>query len=137
MIKHYPILNIKDIEKHYTEKDGVLIKYVCTSSINSGATFAYDIFYRNSPHPKFGNRYFGISVINKIAYITNADSIEGLDFYMIKDNNDDYHYSQHRHHCIDVDGFILDGGRAYCRTSAMSAKIELFKIKNGNFIQKN
>jgi len=132
MIKHYPILNIKDIEKHYTEKDGVPIKYVCTSSIDPNTTYAYDIFYRDTPHEKFGNRYFGITTFDKKAYITNADYIEDLDFYMLVEDGD-YYYSQHRHDFIKIKDNFIDGGRAYVRYSNPT-KIVYMKIKDGEFL---
>lgn len=136
MIKHYPNLNIKDIEKHYTEKDGVPIKYVCTSSINPDTTYAYDIFYREDPHPKFGNRYFGIIAFDKKAYITNADRIEDFDFYMLVDEDGDYYYSQHRHHFIKIKDDYIDGGRAYVHYNNPT-KIVYMKMKNGEFVIEN
>ena len=38
----------------------VPISYVCTSAVTEHAANAYDIFYRETPHPEFGNFYFGV-----------------------------------------------------------------------------
>jgi hypothetical protein len=57
MIKHEPQFDTDKICKIYSEKDGVPIKYVCTSALGDEAQ-AMDIFYRDTPHPKFGNKYF-------------------------------------------------------------------------------
>ena len=52
-IQHEPLFDTATIEKTYTEKDGVEVKYVCTSATNGG-TLATDVFYRATPHPEFG-----------------------------------------------------------------------------------
>ena len=58
MIKHEPLFDTQKVCEHYTEKDGVPITYVCTSALGNEA-WAMDIFYRETPHPEFGNHYFG------------------------------------------------------------------------------
>ena len=78
MIKHQPLFDTDKIVDHYERKDGVTIKYVCTSALG-GQDFSVDVFYRDTPHPQFGNRYFGI-YRNMFAagaqiLITNADVI--------------------------------------------------------------
>ena len=103
--------------EHYSKKDGVEVKYVCSSALGSEAQ-AMDIFYRATPHPEFGNRYFGMYVDQKDrVMITNADRIEDAEFAMIEDTNGDLHYSAHRHDYKTVDGKMVDGGRAYVRSS--------------------
>ena len=87
-IKHHPLFHIKNIAEYYSEKDGVPVTYVCTSAPNKHADYAADIFYRETPHPEFGNRYFGLyqnihSGTNQIM-ITNCDTIEDLTFSMIE-----------------------------------------------------
>ena len=59
-IQHSPLFDTAKVEQLYTEKDGVLVKYVCTSAAYSTAEFAADIFYRETPHPVFGNYYFAL-----------------------------------------------------------------------------
>lgn len=90
-IKHYPIFDRDVIIDHYSKKDGVPIKYVCTSALGS-EEFAMDIFYRETPHPEFGNRYFGLyskpdfsGDLSGKLMITNADAIEGQTFAMVED----------------------------------------------------
>ena len=58
-IQHSPLFNIKKAEELYTEKDGVEVKYVCTTDLRNSDIPA-DIFYRETPHPEFGNYYFGL-----------------------------------------------------------------------------
>jgi len=120
-IKHEPIFETHLIEEHYTKKDGVPVKYVCTSALGS-QDFAVDVFYRETPHPEFGNRYFGVYrnmyAAGAQIMITNADVIETLDFYMVEDSNGDLNYSAHRHDYRVMDnGNMIDGGRAYCRSN--------------------
>lgn len=61
--------------------------------------------------------------------ITNADKIESAEFTMIKDRDDKYWYSSHRHDCLFIDGGMIDGGRAYVRTNG--CETTLFKVENG------
>ena len=133
MIKHAPIFNTEKVIKLYEEKDGVPITYVCTTDlVNSDVPC--DIFYRDTPHPDFGNRYFGIFVhpITKSTFITNADIVEDFDFGMIKDKEGDLWYSQSHHDCIFMDGSMIDGGRQYIRASGF---VHLFKVKDGQMIE--
>jgi hypothetical protein len=77
-----------------------------------------DIFYRATPHPKFGNRYFGIywSQQHTSLMITGADVIESLEFGMIEVEGK-YYYSQSHHDYKVVGNKMIDGGRAYIKSS--------------------
>ena len=136
MILHNPLFETEIIEKHYTKKDGVDVKYVCTSALG-GQDFAVDVFYRATPHPTFGNKYFGI-YRNMFAagaqiMITNADIIEDLEFGMVEDSKGDLIYSSHRHdYRVTDSGNMIDGGRAYIRTSNGA---RIFKVKDGEFVE--
>ena len=132
MIQHRPIFDTEKMAKHYSEKDGVPIKYVCTSAPNEYGTLAADIFYRETPHPQFGNHYFGLFMnMEHQIMITNADSIEDLEFDMVEVDGG-YHYSQHRHDYHVVEDNFIDGGRAYTRTNTATKQ---FKVKNGEFYE--
>jgi len=131
-IKHAPLLNTKEVECHYFENDGVPITYVCTTDLNASDT-PLDIFYRETPHPEFGNRYFGLYFRNDILMITGADQVENYDFGMIQGAEGEWFYSQSHHDCLMVDGKMIDGGRVYARGSGF----EIFKIRNGEFFTKN
>jgi hypothetical protein len=131
-IKHEPILDTKKIVEHYSKKDGVPVKYVCTSALD-GEAQAMDIFFRETPHPEFGNKYFGL-FMDKIAghlMITNADKIENSDFGMIQDSEGVWHYSAHRHDYKEIEGKVIDGGRAYIRSNGNAS---IYKIKDGDFV---
>ena len=138
-IQHNPIYNRDLVIKHYSEKDGVPIKYVCTSALDN-EEFAMDIFYRETPHPEFGNRYFGLYSKPDLSgnneaklMITNADAIEGQTFAMVEDLNGDLVYSQHRHDFrMMKNGNMIDGGRAYVRANGM---IHSFEVKDGEFAE--
>lgn len=128
-IKHAPLLNTKEVECHYFENDGVPITYVCTTDLNASDT-PLDIFYRETPHPEFGNRYFGLYFRNDILMITGADQVENYDFGMIQGAEGEWFYSQSHHDCLMVDGKMIDGGRVYVRGKGF----EIFKIRNGKFV---
>lgn len=132
-IKHQPQFDTQKIEEIYTAKDGVPVKYVCTSALGS-EEFAMDIFYRNTPHPQFGNRYFGIyhSPMTGSLMITSADRIENTNFGMIRDSNGNMHYSAHRHDYRVVEDKMIDGGRAYTKTNC---HVEYYRVKDGEFIE--
>jgi hypothetical protein len=136
MIKHEPLFETDKIVKHYEEKDGVQIKYVCTSALG-GQDFAVDIFYRTTPHPDFGNRYFGLYrnmyAAGAQICITNADIIEDLEFAMLQDEEGVLHYSAHRHDFKIIGNDMIDGGRAYTRTS-VGANVQPYKVKDGEFV---
>jgi len=133
-IKHDPILNVAAVEKHYTEQDGVPVKYVCTSELKT-SNVPMDIFYRGTPHPTFGNRYFGVFISSDgHIKITNADSIEDTEFAMINVDGE-WHYSSYRHHFKSFtdsngDWFAIDGGRGYAR----GAGYDFFKVRDGKII---
>ena len=136
-IVHDSIFDPNKIAEHYSEKDGVPVKYVCTSALGA-QDFAVDVFYRETPHPEFGNRYFGVYRNNHNAgaqvMITNADCIEDLEFGMIEDKAGDLHYSAHRHdYKVTDNGNVIDGGRAYIRGGGSA--IYYYKVKDGEMIQ--
>lgn len=129
MFNHAPLFDTAKIIEHYEEKDGVPIKYVCTSDLTS-SDVPMDIFYRSTPHPEFGNHYFGLFThpVTKHLMITNADKVEKLEFGMITDKDGKFWYSQSHHDCIFIDGNMIDGGRAYIRASGI---VRMFKVKDG------
>lgn len=136
-IKHNPLFDTKKCEELYSEKDGVPIKYVCTSAFNSANDeWAGDIFYRETPHPEFGNRYFALyrSLFDDDLRIASADNIENLTFDLLH-VKDHYIYSSHRHDMVKEGGFMIDGGRAYLRASG-AAEIVPCMIKDGEFCEK-
>jgi len=113
---HRPVHNIEAIAQHYTEKDGAPVRYVCTTALGDAA-IAFDIFYRDTPHPEFGNRYFGLFYdrIRDCMMIINAENVEDYEFKCGVTEDDRLVYSQHRHDLVEVDGGALDGGRSYTR----------------------
>ena len=131
-IHHRPTLNVKEAAKLYSELGGVPVKYVCTSAIDNG-TSSMDIFYRETPHPVFGNRYFGL--YSNPLMITNADKVEELKFEMVEVNGQ-WHYSQDRHDFHTVGDVSIDGGRAYLKmVGNLSHPVKTFRVKNGEFIE--
>jgi hypothetical protein len=138
-IKHNPYLDVQKAAQLYYEKDGVEVKYVCTSSTSNYGASAADIFFRETPHPEFGNRYFGLYNDSQgRLMITNADRIEDLNFDMVE-VNDELHYSQHRHDFRGVgNGVSIDGGRDYFRVAFIdrdSFTRKTLKIKDGVFVE--
>lgn len=131
-IKHAPQFDEKKVENHYSEKDGVPVKYVCTTDLNA-SDVPVDVFYRETPHPEFGNRYFGLYFDNLRNHlmITDADVVETYDFGMIEDKDGIWWYSQCHHDCLMIDGKMIDGGRVYVRGNGF----EMFKIVNGEFVK--
>ena len=131
-IVHENLFNIEEVEKLYTEKDGVEVKYVCTTDLRA-SDVPVDVFYRATPHPKFGNHYFGIyhDHFRGHTMITNADIVEDLEFGMILIDGK-YYYSQSHHDYKVVEGKMIDGGRQYIRSSGST---DVFKIQDGEFVQ--
>ena len=126
-IKHYPITNITQAEQLYSEKDRVTITYVCTTELSNG--YIGDIFYRDTPHPKFGNKYFALFFRDDKLYIANADQVEDLTFGMVENDEGNLEYSQYRHDYKSFhNGNMIDGGRDYIRSSG---KVKVFVVRNG------
>ena len=126
IIKHYPITKITQAEKIYSEKDGVPVKHVCTTEFGDAIA---DIFYRETPHPKFGNRYFCLFFRGDDLYVANADSIENLSFGMVENDDGDLEYSRSRHDYKSFNnGNMIDGGRDYIRSSG---KVKIYVVRDG------
>ena len=136
-IHHRPIFDTERACELYSEKDGVPVTYVCTTALGDG-TQSMDVFYRDTPHPEFGNRYFGLYWTTtwggaEQVMITNADRVEDLVFEMIEVDGQ-WHYSQHRHDFYSVGGTSIDGGRAYIRlVGDIHVPRATLKIVNGQF----
>lgn len=126
-IKHYPITNTKKVEQLYSEKDGVPVKHVCTTEFNNG--IIADIFYRETPHPEFGNRYFAILFRDDVPYIASADEVENLTFGMVTNDDGDLEYSQSRHDYKSFNnGNMIDGGRDYIRSNGI---VKIYVVRHG------
>lgn len=111
---HNTTINVEEIAKTYSEKDKVPVHFVCVTDFgNNSPTY---VFYRETPHPEFGNRYFGIRFDLTGGYIMNADSVENQVFSCII-VDDTCYYSRYRHDYVSVDGCFIDGGRNYTRSN--------------------
>jgi hypothetical protein len=120
-IKHTPVFDTKQAEEKYSESDGVPINYVCTTELEGAQNIPVDIFYRATPHPEFGNHYFGLlkSPRSGKSMIIGADSVEKENFALVE-TTEGLMYSRYRHDCrmaIGANGknVMIDGGRAYVR----------------------
>src|SRR6056300_990479 len=133
-IQHEPLFDTAKVEAHYSEKDGVEVTYVCTTDLKA-SDVPVDVFYRETPHPQFGNRYFGLyhDHVRGHLMITNADIVESLEFGMIEADGK-YYYSQSHHDYKVVEGKMIDGGRAYIRSSGGAT---VMRITNGKFYAKD
>lgn len=131
-IKHHPQFDTKLVCEHYTEQDGVDIRYVCTTDLTA-SDIPVDVFYRDTPHPTFGNRYFGLYYRDNQLMITNADIVEEFVFGMVTNDNEELEYSQSHHDYRHFkNGNMIDGGRAYIRSSL---NVEVYQVKNGVFVK--
>ena len=134
MIKHFPVTNTDKVIEHYSQKDKVPITYVCTTDFTTSNS-AIDIFYRETTHPEFGNKYFGIrpNCGDGSYSIFNADKIEEFTFGMIEDDDGNLQYSQSHHDYKSFDnGNMIDGGRSYIRSSG---KVIYYKIIDGKMVK--
>ena len=123
------MFDTEKVEKTYSEKDGVPVKYVMTSELPN-MDKVVDIFYRETPHPEFGNLYFGIfEGAYELTYIINADNIDGVYVPAVEDDNGELQYSSFRHDYKSFNnGNMIDGGRDYTRHSG---KVHLLQVING------
>jgi hypothetical protein len=117
-INHDPLFDREKVVEHYTKQDGVPVTYVCTSDLRA-SDCPVDVYYRSTPHPKFGNRYFGLyyDTLRDHMMICNADIVEELEFGMVNDGSV-WHYSQSHHDYKSFpNGAMIDGGRVYVRSN--------------------
>lgn len=129
-IVHYPITKTDQVAKLYSEKDGVPVKYVCTTEISDAIA---DIFYRDTAHPKFGNKYFAILFRDDKPYIAGADHIESLVFGVVENDTGAFEYSQSRHDFKKFNnGNMIDGGRDYIRSAG---NVLTCVVRDGAFIR--
>jgi len=131
-LKHEPITETEMVCRHYAERDGCEIRYVCTSDLVADNMPA-DIFYRTDPHPEFGNRYFGIyyDAYRDATYICNADIIESKEFGVVENDEGELVYSQSRwDYKAFRNGNTIDGGRAYIR----GCGYKVMKVVDGEFV---
>jgi|TARA_R110000803_G_scaffold89858_1_gene157138 hypothetical protein len=135
MINHKALFDTDKICEHYSKKDGVPINYVCTSTNTNHGTEAMDIFYRDTPHPKFGNRYFGLyRTPTGSMMITNADRIEKLNFGLVEDDDGNLQYSAHRWDYKRFDnGNMIDGGRSYIKSSM--CQVHMHVVRDGEMVE--
>jgi len=133
-IQHEPLFDTAKVEAHYTEKDGVEVRYVCTTDLTA-SDCPVDVYYRETPHPEFGNRYFGLyyDTIRDHTMITNADKVESLEFGMIEVDGK-YYYSQSHHDYKRIGNKMIDGGRVYIRSSGCDV---VLRIIDGKFFAKD
>ena len=133
-IEHEPLFDTDKVEKFYSEKDGVDVTYVCTTDLHA-SDVPVDVYYRETPHPEFGNRYFGLyhDHVRGHMMICNADVVESLEFGMICVDGK-YYYSQSHHDYKVVGDKMIDGGRVYIRSSGNSL---IVRVIDGKFIAKD
>jgi hypothetical protein len=137
MIKHFPVTNTSVVEAHYSKKDNVPVTYVCTTDLKRSDT-PIDIFYRETPHPKFGNRYFGIvpNFEDGSYTIFNADRVEDLTFGLVEDDDGNLQYSRSHHDYKSFDnGNMIDGGREYLRSSFN--KVDIYVVRDGKMLKRD
>ena len=134
-IHHSPQFDIEKVTEHYTEKDGVPVQYVCTTDLTA-SDVPVDVYYRETPHPEFGNHYFGLYQDYRSGHmmITNADIVESLEFGMIEVDGK-YYYSQSHHDYKVIGKKMIDGGRAYIRSNQGCDVV--MRIIKGKFIAKD
>lgn len=133
-INHKPTFKTEELERIYSEHDGVEVKYVCTTDLRNSDIPA-DVFFRETPHPEFGNRYFGIMYNGGQTYITNADMVESFEFGMVENDNGELEYSE-SHHAYKsfMNGNIIDGGRQYIRGAGVTKS---YIVRDGVMIEKS
>ena len=133
-IKHYPLFDTEAVIKHYSEKDNTDISYVCTTDLNA-SDVPVDVFYREDPHPEFGNRYFGLyyDSYRDATMITNADIVETFEFGLVENDNQELEYSQFHHdYKLFENGNMIDGGRVYIRSTSSA---DVYRVKDGNMVR--
>ena len=136
-ILHNPQFNTEKVTEHYTKKDGVPVRYVCTTDLDESDK-PIDIYYRDTPHPDFGNYYFGLFADGDRMMICKADTVEKYNFGLLgKEDSDEWVYSQSHHDFVETDSGYIDGGRVYIKRGGEdldNQKHVVAKVVDGEFI---
>ena len=130
-IKHFPIFDTEVVLEHYKSEGA---KYVCTTELEAYG-IPTDVFYRPTPHPDYGNRYFGLyrSSCGNV-FICNADVVENLNFCVIDNGKGEWTYSQYTHDFLSWGENYIDGGRAYTRVGGNPLpKVISLRVVDGEF----
>ena len=133
-IKHFPILDTEAVLEHYKSEGA---KYVCTTELKPYGVPA-DVFYRPTPHPVYGNKYFGLyrDDFSNSVYICNADAVENLKFCVVNNGKDEWTYSQYTHDFLSWGENYIDGGRAYTRVGGNPLpKVISLRVVDGEFVE--
>ena len=133
-IKHFPIFDTEAALEHYKSEGA---KYVCTTELKAYG-IPNDVFYRPTPHPVYGNRYFGLyrDDFSNSVYICNADVVENLDFNVIDNGKGEWTYSQYTHDFLSWGKNYIDGGRAYTRVGGNPLpKVISLRVVDGEFVE--
>ena len=134
-IKHQPQFNTEKVTAHYSKKDGVPVKYVCTTDLDESDR-PFDIYYRDTPHPDFGNYYFGLYADDEDRMmICKADTVKKYSFGLISDE-DGWVYSRSHHDLVETSSGNIDGGRRYVKRGGDLDKQEhiVCKVLDGEFV---
>ena len=133
-IKHFPIFDTEAALEHYKTEGA---KYVCTTELKAYG-IPVDVFYRHTPHPVYGNRYFGLyrdSFSNSI-FICNADTVEELEFNVIDNGKGEWTYSQYAHDFLSWGEGYIDCGMGYTRVGGNPLpKVISLKVVDGEFVE--
>ena len=131
-IKHFPIFDTEAALEHYKSEGA---KYVCTTELKAYSA-PVDVFYRPTPHPVYGNRYFGLyrDTITNYVSICNADAVENLNFCVIDNGKGEWTYSRYTHDFLSWGENYIDGGRAYTRVGGNPLpKVISLRVVDGEF----
>tara|TARA_B110000305_G_scaffold114180_1_gene128443 strand:- start:546 stop:989 length:444 start_codon:yes stop_codon:yes gene_type:complete len=128
-IQHTTVTQIDKIIETYKRTEGTDIVYVCTTDLIT-TDFPNDIFYRDTPHPEFGNQYIGIAVEGDNITVCNADQIVNLHFGIVENDEGLLEYSRSKSEVKEfANGNTISGGRASIQSNA---PVDIYKVVDGS-----
>lgn len=131
---HYGPDGIAEIESNYNAK---YMGYWCTKNPKNGWNESpVDVFYVAEPDRSRGHtNYFGMFVHDDTSYITDASSAFSEPITGILTNDGEVIVSRFRHDYIMKDGYMIDGGRDYLKSSSNSLQTFVsVSIEHGEFV---
>lgn len=124
---------IKKIEEMY---DAKYLGFWCTR--HSGGwwnDYPVDVFYQSNPDREKGHtNYFGMFTDDGRVMITNAESAFSEPMIGIALASDEVIVSRYRHHCIQTENFMIDGGRDYLRFGGTNPKRIRVTVDGSSFV---
>lgn len=125
---------IKKVEEMYNAK---YMGFWCKKhKIGWWTDYPVDVFYQPNPDREKGHtNYFGLFTEQERVMITDAETAFNDGMIGVEDpTTGEILVSRYRHHMVEKNGLMIDGGRDYMRFTAPQSQLIKITVKDGEFV---